>query len=72
MQTSAVYSRHDTEVLAFQLWQQRGEPWGTPEVDWFQAEEKLKATGAEPALSTVAKTIGAALGSVAAMLTPDN
>ena len=28
--------------LAYQLWMQRGCPLGTPEIDWLQAEEKLK------------------------------
>jgi hypothetical protein len=27
---------------AYELWQQRGCPIGSPEVDWFQAEDELK------------------------------
>jgi hypothetical protein len=27
---------------AFQLWQERGSPIGSPEQDWFRAEEELK------------------------------
>ncbi len=28
-------------ALAYALWQERGCPDGSPEVDWFQAEEQL-------------------------------
>jgi hypothetical protein len=28
--------------LAYQYWQQRGCPIGTPEEDWFRAEEEIK------------------------------
>lgn len=28
--------------LAYQGWQQRGRPIGTPEEDWFRAEEEIK------------------------------
>jgi hypothetical protein len=28
--------------LAYQHWQQRGRPIGTPEEDWFRAEEEIK------------------------------
>ena len=44
-------SRHDIletanstgiEVLAYHLWQARGCPDGSPEVDWFQAEQQLR------------------------------
>jgi hypothetical protein len=67
--------RHEEiELLAFELWQERGAPVGTPEIDWFRAEEKLKRGGDDegPALSAVAKKIGAALGSVAAVGTSDH
>ena len=29
-------------ALAYKLWKQRGCPLGSPEVDWFRAEEELK------------------------------
>lgn len=29
--------------LAYQLWEQRGRPFGSPEVDWFAAEKILSA-----------------------------
>jgi hypothetical protein len=68
---NAVSSQYqEVEFLAFQFWQERGAPIGTPDVDWFRAEDELKGPGknAEPALSAVAKTIGSALGSVAALV----
>ncbi len=30
------------ERLAYWLWQQRGMPIGSPDADWFQAEELIK------------------------------
>jgi hypothetical protein len=30
------------ETLAYQLWQARGCPEGSPEVDWREAEEQLR------------------------------
>ena len=36
--------RHElTKRAAFFLWEQRGCPLGTPEVDWFRAEEEMRA-----------------------------
>ena len=67
--------RHDEiELLAFELWQERGAPTGTPEIDWFRAEEELKREGNDegPALSAVARKIGSALGSVAALVSADH
>jgi uncharacterized protein YjbJ (UPF0337 family) len=32
----------DIARLAYQIWQQRGCPIGTPEEDWFRAEEEIK------------------------------
>jgi hypothetical protein len=28
--------------LAYQLWEERGRPSGSPEQDWFRAEEQLR------------------------------
>ena len=42
---------HDvTTKLAYQLWEQRGRPFGSPEVDWFAAEEALASAQREPKL----------------------
>jgi hypothetical protein len=32
----------EISALAYELWTQRGCPLGSPEVDWFRAEEQLK------------------------------
>jgi Protein of unknown function (DUF2934) len=32
----------DIATLAYQLWQARGCPEGSPEIDWFQAEQLLR------------------------------
>ncbi len=30
------------ELRAYQLWQERGEPMGSPEIDWLRAETELR------------------------------
>ena len=37
------------ERLAYQLWQERGSPLGSPEDDWFRAENEFRGE-ASPAL----------------------
>jgi Protein of unknown function (DUF2934) len=38
-------SRHEfVEQLAYKLWEQRGCPLGSPEVDWFAAEQAVYAS----------------------------
>jgi DUF2934 family protein len=38
-------SRHEfVEKLAYELWVQRGRPLGSPEVDWFAAEQAVYAS----------------------------
>jgi Protein of unknown function (DUF2934) len=35
-------SRHEfVAKLAYQLWKQRGRPFGSPDVDWFAAEQTV-------------------------------
>jgi hypothetical protein len=37
--------RHEfVAKLAYQLWEERGRPFGSPEVDWFQAERAVHAS----------------------------
>jgi hypothetical protein len=36
-------SEHEIAALAYQLWQARDRPDGTPDDDWFRAEETLKS-----------------------------
>ena len=33
--------------LAYVLWQERGRPEGSPEVDWYQAEEQVQIRASE-------------------------
>lgn len=34
--------RHEfVAKLAYKLWEERGRPWGSPEVDWFAAERAM-------------------------------
>jgi LmbE family N-acetylglucosaminyl deacetylase len=44
------------EKLAYQLWQERGSPLGSPEQDWLRAEEQLRSENSlgDPPLSAVA------------------
>ena len=38
-------SRHEfVAKLAYKLWEQRGRPFGSPEVDWFAAEQAVYAS----------------------------
>ena len=44
---------------AFELWQARGCPWGSPEQDWLEAETELQAEAAEhPAAHGMAHMAG--------------
>jgi hypothetical protein len=36
-------THNDIAELAYDLWERRGRPFGSPEVDWFEAERQLKA-----------------------------
>ena len=36
-------SHEQIALLAVQLWIERGSPYGSPEIDWFRAEETLHA-----------------------------
>lgn len=61
-------SHQAIEILAYQYWEQRGAPFGTPEIDWFRAEDDLRqadqASPEEPAIVAAAKAVGSAVGSV--------
>jgi hypothetical protein len=38
-------NRHElVEKLAYQHWEKRGSPFGSPEIDWFAAENFLRAS----------------------------
>jgi len=32
---------NEIEKLSYQLWEERGRPFGSPEEDWFRAEREL-------------------------------
>jgi hypothetical protein len=55
------------QLRAYEFWEERGRPWGTPEIDWFRAENEM----AEPnsTLAKVAREVGSVVGRVAAVLT---
>jgi hypothetical protein len=42
--------QEETQRLAYQLWLERGCPVGSPEQDWFRAEEELWREGPPIAL----------------------
>jgi hypothetical protein len=39
----AAFGHADIEALAYELWQARGCPDGSPEEDWFRAAEQLRS-----------------------------
>ena len=53
-------------MRAYELWQERGCALGTPETDWFRAEQEL--TKPESGLSRVAREVGNAIGTVVGLL----
>jgi hypothetical protein len=61
-------SHQEIELRAYQFWQDRGQPWGTPDVDWFKAEEELSMFKAAGGVSSLARELGSAIGSVVALL----
>jgi hypothetical protein len=38
-----MFGHHEIEALAYELWETRGRPDGSPEVDWHQAVHNLRA-----------------------------
>ena len=70
----SVQSEREHEVIqlvAYYLWEQRGCPIGTPEVDWFGAEEQLREQGqdasSKSALVALGESVGSALGKLAGL-----
>ena len=55
------------ELRAYQFWEERGRPWGTPEEDWFKAEQELNAKP-EGILAKLALEVGSGIGSAVALL----
>jgi hypothetical protein len=44
MDVSEPETQQEIAILAYHFWQERGCPIGSPEEDWFRAEQSLKAT----------------------------
>jgi hypothetical protein len=45
-------NRHDEIAkLAYELWERRGRPLGSPEVDWYAAESALRARDSQEQFS---------------------
>jgi hypothetical protein len=50
--SETVKSTSDIAALAYELWQQRGCPEGSPEQDWYEAERKVQSqTESQPILA---------------------
>lgn len=61
-------SYEEVEKRAYDAWEERGRPLGSPDIDWFKAEQDLRGDKNENILSKVAGKVGAALGSAKALL----
>jgi hypothetical protein len=40
---------NDTALRAYSLWEQRGSPLGSPDEDWFRAEQEIRSEKAPSA-----------------------
>ena len=60
---------HLVQLRAYRFWEQRGQPWGTPEIDWFRAEQELREHNEETPAVAAARVVGSLLGSVAEFVT---
>lgn len=57
MQDNVQFDDATIEPIARKLWEERGEPIGTPEEDWYRAVEKLRTeAGAGAQLSAASRT----------------
>lgn len=61
-------SHKDIERRAFELWEERGRPWGTPDIDWFTAEQEASRVELDGVLIRVAHEVGKGLGKGVARL----
>jgi len=43
-ESSERFEHEQIAVFAYALWEARGRPEGSPEIDWFQAEQELTAS----------------------------
>jgi hypothetical protein len=63
--SSTIHVHEEIQTRAYQLWQERGGPWGTPETDWFSAAHELTA---DNSIAELARSVGGALGTVVALV----
>jgi|HubBroStandDraft_2_1064218.scaffolds.fasta_scaffold1785628_1 hypothetical protein len=63
--SSTIHTHEEIQTRAYQLWQERGTPWGTPETDWFNAEHEFAS---DNSLAELARNVGGALGTVVAFV----
>ena len=57
-QRSAPVDQEEIARIAYALWQSRGCPDGSPEQDWFAAEEELRASYESPGEQGAPEKIG--------------
>jgi hypothetical protein len=55
-------------LRAYQFWEERGRPWGTPDIDWFKAEQELAGVAHLSTLTKLAREVGSSIGRVVATL----
>ena len=65
-------THQEIERRAYYSWEDCGRPFGSPEVDWFNAEQELAAIKPEGILTKVAREIGSALGGAVGLLSDLN
>jgi DUF2934 family protein len=41
------FTRDEIAVLAYELWERRSRPFGSPEIDWYAAERELRARNSQ-------------------------
>jgi hypothetical protein len=69
MEALVEYPIHEQIALrAYQFWEERGQPWGTPEIDWLKAECDLASVESESTLSRVAREVGSVVGRIVAIV----
>ncbi len=50
VEQQAGVAREEIAARAYRLWQERGSPEGSPEADWFRAEQEILGEMAKPAV----------------------
>ena len=55
------HSHEEIAFRAYHFWEERGRPWGTPETDWFKAQQELSSE-LPGMLARAAREVGSVLG----------